>query len=152
MDDLILGKDSSTPIKCDKCNCSDLEYMGLGGYMCKDCGHKMFDDYGKVREYLDLHRGATATEVSVATGVPVGKIRQMVREEKFEITQNSAVFMACEKCGKPIRSGRFCVSCSDARTSSFEAAKKASRNSNLQGFGAARTGSSGEKRFTRGNY
>ena len=149
MDDLILGKDSSIPIRCEKCSNTDFEYMGLGGYMCKECGHKMYDDYGKVREYLDVHRGATATEVSIATGVPVGKIRQMVRDEKFEITQNSAVFMSCEKCGSPIRSGRYCDSCSNAKMTSFEAAKKASRMTNIQGFGAAKGSSTGEKRFTR---
>jgi len=148
MADLLFDKDPSIPVKCSECGEKDLEYLGLGGYRCKKCGHVMFDDYGKVREYLDAHSGATVSEVSRQTGIPTGKIRQMVKDEKFEIAANSAIFLYCEMCGKPIRLGRFCEACT-SRQNSFAATQKSSHSSDIQGFGVSRAEGSGAKRFNR---
>ncbi len=112
----------------------------------------MFDDYGKVRNYLDEHRGATQHDVSLATGVPHNKIRQLIREERFEIAANSAVFMRCELCGADIRSGRYCEKCLKVIFEQEAAAAKRSRSKSMHGYGASNTGSSGEKRFHRSEY
>ena len=145
---LLLRGDPSVPTVCTECS-GEVEYQGLGSYKCKECGHVMYDDYGKVRNYLDEHRGATAYDVSMATGVPQGKIRQMIREEKFEITQNSSVFMKCEICGTSIRSGRYCEACMRKVLAADAKADKRSSSKSMQGFGMARSDATGEKRFRR---
>ena len=95
------------PTYCEKCN-GVMVFKGVGEYKCEDCGNLAYDDYGKVRNYIEQHSGATSAQVSAATGVSQKAIRDMLREERLEIAANSAVFLKCEICGVSIRSGRFC--------------------------------------------
>lgn len=146
-EDLYL-KDPSVPTSCKECG-GEIEYMGLGSYKCKECGHMMYDDYGKVRNYLDAHKGATQAEVSFETGVSQHKIRQMIKEEKFEIAQNSAVFMFCELCGATIRSGRFCENCAKKIAMAEAKTDRRATAQNMSGFGGLSKGDSGARRFSR---
>ncbi len=98
------------PYVCDNCG-GLMEFKGCGEYECEDCHTKGFDDYGKVRNYIELHRGANAAEIESKTGVTQKSIRQMLKESKLEITADSVAFMRCEICGVNIRSGRFCPKC-----------------------------------------
>lgn len=137
------------PINCEVCG-EKLRFTGLGEYMCDGCKHLQYDDYGKVRNYIEEHHGATQSEVSQATGVPINRIRQMLREEKIEIAQNSVVFLHCEACGREIRSGIYCDSCQKIMYKSDAAMRKASRNADMHGFGMNKNiDSTGEKRFRR---
>ena len=47
-----------------------------------------YDDYGLVRNYIEAHKGASAPKISAATGVPIGIIRKMIEEKKFEFYSN----------------------------------------------------------------
>ena len=132
--DLLIGRDLHKPSTCEKCGDS-MKYKGIGEYVCEGCGHVMYDDYGKVRSYLESHRGATQGETAQATGVAPNVIRQFLRDDKIEIAPNSAVFIFCESCGTPIRSGRLCSACE--------------RAGSVKGFGKATGGSSGARRFSR---
>ena len=73
------------PVRCSKCG-GFLKYDGLGEYACEKCGYHEYDDYGKVRAYLEANPGANVVEVSDATGVSQKLIHQMVSEGKFEVT------------------------------------------------------------------
>lgn len=137
--------DISNPSSCDKCG-GKLQYKGIGEYACEDCNNIMYNDYGKVRNYLEKHPGATQNEVAQATGVHKNVIRRFLREDKIEIAPNSLVFMYCERCGTPIRSGRFCDRCSSKIVISESDTK---RTSTIKGFGKVTTGQSGAKRFDR---
>ena len=86
-------------------------FKGVGEYHCENCRHVEYDDYGKVRLYVEKHRGATSSEVSMQTGVSQKAIRQMLKENRLEITQDSAAFLRCEVCGASIRGGRLCPKC-----------------------------------------
>lgn len=148
----LLRGDPSIPYRCEECGGNHIKYQGVGTYICEDCRHEMFDDYGKVRNYLDEQRGATMHDVAMATGVPQNKIRQLIREERFEIAANSAIFMKCEMCGVDIRSGRYCEKCLKTVFEQEAMATKRERSKSLRGFGAAMTGAAGEKRFHRSEY
>ena len=39
------------------------------------------------------------------------QIKQWLREERLQFSEDSAVLLNCESCGAPIRSGRFCDKC-----------------------------------------
>lgn len=110
LDELFSDSGYKQLISCSKCG-KPLKYLGIGEYQCEECGFIEYDDYGKVRCYLEKFPGANVVQVERATGVPQKEIRRMVKDEKFEVKQGSLSFLRCEYCGKPIRSGRFCEAC-----------------------------------------
>ena len=135
------------PGKCSVCS-SGLVYKGVGEYHCSECGNVEYDDYGKVRLYIEEHRGATAAEISEATEVSQGKIRQMLKEERLEVSPDSIAFLHCEACGVDIRSGKFCAECEAKRAKNKAFDANAKNNKIAAGFGAGKL-DSGEKRFKR---
>jgi len=66
--------------------------------------------YKKVRDYLYDHPNATMVEVSEATGVEEKIILEFLREGRLELKEPSPV-LTCERCGKPITTGRMCKEC-----------------------------------------
>ena len=137
------------PRTCDKCGKSDPEYQGVGEYKCSECGFIMYDDYGRVRNYLEAHRGATQSQVANATGVSMEVIRQLLRDERIEIVSTSNVFMECEICKTPIRSGRYCMACAKKVAAKEEAAKAELHKAGMKGFGKSGSADSGSIRYRR---
>lgn len=137
------------PTYCTKCE-GVLVYKGLGEYECENCGESDFDDYGKVRNYLDEHRGANIAEISDATGVSHKSIRDMIKEKRFEIIDNRGGYLRCEICGANINSGRLCSKCELLYHRQLEEEARQNRKTTIkQGAGMVEPGESGSKRFTR---
>lgn len=142
--------DYNRPTFCQKCG-GIMVYKGCGEYECEDCNFLDYDDYGKVRNYVEKHTGATSAEVADATGVSQKAIRELLREERIEIAPNSSTFLKCEICGATIRSGRYCTKCETAYHREIEEKARTSRNLNMSGFGTERhKGEEGAKRFKKG--
>ncbi|MGN0156954.1 MAG: hypothetical protein ACI39N_06875 [Lachnospiraceae bacterium] len=138
-----------TPRNCKSCG-EAMEYRGLGEYVCEKCDIREFDDYGKVRNYIETHRGATAIEIEQETGVPKRVIRQLLREERIAVSKDSKIFLKCESCGCDILAGHYCAKCgADIRKNSM-LMKEPSRK-NISGFGRVDKNNDGEFRF-RKNY
>lgn len=133
------------PVRCEKCG-GVMIFKGVGEYHCEDCKNVAYDDYGKVRLYIEKHAGATASEVERQTGVSQKAIRQMLKENRLEIAQDSAAFLRCEICGTNIRGGRLCPKCEQEYHQRIENEQR--RQKQLQGFGKA-IEQEGEKRFRR---
>ena len=53
----LLQTEVDRPTFCTKCG-GVMVYKGIGEYECEECGTLEYDDYGKVRNYLEEHRGA----------------------------------------------------------------------------------------------
>ena len=136
------------PLVCEECG-GIMIFKGVGEYQCEKCRHVAYDDYGKVRLYVEKHRGATTAQVSMETGVSQKSIRNMLKENKLEITQDSAAFLRCEVCGASIRGGRLCSKCELDYHRRMEDEQR--RQSKMQGFGKAMEEEEGAKRFHR-NY
>ncbi len=137
------------PHSCKQCG-GVMVFKGVGEYHCEDCGFVDYDDYGKVRLYIEGHRGATAAEIESATGVSQRTIRQMLRESRIEIAEGSKTFLHCEMCGKNIRSGRFCPECEVKVHRSFEEQQRERLQKGAKGFGLQqRNVEEGQKRFRR---
>ena len=140
------------PSICARCG-GAMSFKGVGEYECEKCHFVMYDDYGKVRNYLEKHGNATVSEASAATGVSQSAINQMLREERFEVSVNSKSFLKCEGCGKPIRMGRYCAECAklvaaaDARRRHEADLEK--RKDSISGHGKGMNGDSGEMRFLK---
>lgn len=129
-----------------------MTFRGVGEYQCDKCGFIMYDDYGKVRNYLEKHGNATVAGTSAATGVSQQSINQMLRDERFEISTSSRTFLKCEGCGKPIRMGRYCAECAklaaaaEARRKRDEDQEIRRDNMNMNGM-AKQPADDGEMRF-----
>ncbi|MDE7325378.1 MAG: flagellar protein [Lachnospiraceae bacterium] len=87
-------------------------YIG-GMPMCEACKKALEDKFQEVKAYIYDNRDADINQVAEENDVSVQQIRQWVREERLEFSENSRVGLSCEKCGRMIRSGRYCKSCKD---------------------------------------
>ncbi len=92
-------------IKCKKV------FNRVSSPICDDCHKKEEETYEKVYEYLKENPDLTVSELAEGTGVSEKKIFKYFREGRFqEITGDRAV-LECEKCGKPVTTGRYCQDC-----------------------------------------
>ncbi len=101
---------ANRPISCKKCN-GKLFYIGSGKYKCDPCDTEFYDDFGKVKEYLEINGPSSAVIISEKTGVRMELIELFLRKGRLEIIENSKFYIKCEKCGCAIRYGRFCPHC-----------------------------------------
>lgn len=93
---------------CSKCN---RIFAYTGSELCSRCAKSDENDFKKVKDYLYDNPGATIIEVSKETGIDEKKILRYLRESRIEIREEDNLLLDCERCGAPIRMGRFCESC-----------------------------------------
>lgn len=136
------------PQMCKQCG-GIMIFKGVGEYHCEDCGFVDYDDYGKVRLYIEGHKGATAAEIESEIGVSQRAIRHMLRENRIEVAENSKVFIRCEICGKDIRGGRFCRECEAKVHHTLEEQQREKLRRDTVGFGKQKSGEEGQRRFKR---
>ncbi|SHE46835.1 flagellar operon protein TIGR03826 [Thermoanaerobacter uzonensis DSM 18761] len=87
-------------------------YTYTGIDLCPECYRQDEEDFMKVRDYLDAHPSATMLEISQNTQVSIKKIMDFLKEGRLILTSNNVnIGLKCEKCGKPILTGRFCEEC-----------------------------------------
>lgn len=98
------------PVYCEECG-GKMFYHEAGQYQCEDCGKIALDDYGKIKEYLEENKNATAKEISEATGVEMKIIGMFLRDGRIQIPKGSRIFIKCKRCGCALRSGRYCEDC-----------------------------------------
>ena len=68
------------------------------------------EDFEKVKKYINDNPGTSIEKVAEETEVSVKLITKWLREERLIITKG-ATLLKCEKCGKPIASGKLCDTC-----------------------------------------
>ena len=137
------------PNTCAECG-GELVYKGVGEYRCEQCKAVVYDDYGKVRLYVEQQPGATIADTEAATGVPHKVIRQLLREERLEVATGSRTFLSCRSCGVQIRSGEFCPQCAAKQPPKSEDPRRRNMKKDMMGVGMNDfSGQEGAKRFTR---
>lgn len=137
------------PKECPECG-GVMVFKGCGEYRCEQCKFIAYDDYGKVRNYVEKHAGVTAAQVAEATGVKQKTIRTMLKESRLEIAEGSNSYLKCEMCGVKIRSGRVCPQCEKNYNRAVEEKERQKHEKMMAGFGTNRGGSEeGAKRFIR---
>ena len=62
------------PRVCKECG-GVMIFKGVGEYHCEDCGAVDYDDYGKVRGYIEANKGATAAQIEQTIGVSQRTVR-----------------------------------------------------------------------------
>lgn len=79
--------------------------------LCPDCKRRLEDKFQEVKEYLAEYPNATIEEVAQDNDVGKKQIMQWIKEERLILSESSVEGIQCERCGKMIRTGRFCEKC-----------------------------------------
>lgn len=94
---------------CRKCGRLFLRIRDI----CDECFQKQEEDFIKAAEYLRDYPGSTIQELSEATKVSVGQIREFILAERIVAGYFPNLSYPCESCGTMIRSGKNCSACKD---------------------------------------
>ena len=105
---------------CRNCGCI-FNYV-TGAPLCQACKETMEAKFQEVKEFVRAHPGVSIPDVSRACDVEASQIQAWLREERLEVTEGSAIYLNCEGCGMPIRSGRYCDNCRNHMTSGLRSA------------------------------
>ncbi|MBR5127975.1 MAG: flagellar protein [Roseburia sp.] len=103
---------------CKGCN-RLFQYIG-GAVLCPVCKEELENKFQEVKEYIYNNKGASIAQVSENTGVSPKQIKQWIREDRLVLSEATADGITCEKCGTPIRSGRFCEQCKNKMVNEFD--------------------------------
>ena len=98
------------PEKCPLCG-GRLKYVGGGEYKCIRCYRTQMDDYGKVRDYMYKHGAASTADIAAATGVSKQVLVELLKSGKIELLADAGFLLNCERCQRPIRTGKLCERC-----------------------------------------
>ena len=77
-----------------------------GPFMCPECRKALEETFQEVKKYVFEHPGATILEVADLCQVEPNQIKQWIREERLQFSEDSAIKVDCEKCGTMIKIGR----------------------------------------------
>ena len=94
-------------------------YIGGPANMCPACRDELEKKFQIVKEYIRENPRASIQEISDENGVTTGQIRQWIREERLQFSDDSPVGIECENCGATIRTGRFCDNCKNTMANSL---------------------------------
>lgn len=92
-------------------SCGNIFNYVVGPIMCPACREALEEKFVTVRDYIREHPKVDIHEVSEACNVDVQLIKKWLREERLEITSETAMFLECERCGTSIKSGKYCDKC-----------------------------------------
>ena len=76
--------------------------------MCRENEEEVFR---AVKNWLYDHKGANFYQVHDALQVDTDLLQKWVREGRLEFAKGVDSGITCERCGKPIPSGRYCEEC-----------------------------------------
>lgn len=94
------------------CNgCKKMFQYIAGPTLCPNCRKKEEEMFQTVKDYLRENPGANMYHVSQATNVSAALIEKFLREGRLQVSADSPIALACEKCGRKITTGRLCSEC-----------------------------------------
>lgn len=99
--------------------CKRLFNYVAGPIICTVCREEMEEKFQEVKKYVSENVRTGIHEVAEACDVSVNQIQQWVREERLVFSDDSPIGIACERCGKMIKSGKYCPQCKNDLTNSF---------------------------------
>jgi predicted amidophosphoribosyltransferase len=105
---------------CKKCG-RIFNFVG-GQPICAQCKSELEDKFVEVKTYIRRNPQANISQVAEECETDIRQIRQWVREERLLFSADSAMGIECEKCGKTIRTGRFCDECKRDTTNELSSA------------------------------
>lgn len=96
-------------VNCARCG-RLYEYNGISDY-CPICMQYDEANFQRIKEYLNEHPKATVLQVAGGLDIPVKMIKKYLKEGRLEVIEAENFFLECERCGTPIKTGRYCEEC-----------------------------------------
>lgn len=90
--------------------------------LCPVCREALEAKFQQVKRFLEEKPNSTVEEVSRENEVSVNQIKQWVREERLFFSEDSMQGIECEKCGRLIRTGRYCDECKNSIANNLQSA------------------------------
>ena len=103
-------------------NCGKV-YNSSHRTLCPECVEQDETDFEKVRNFIKDNPKVSIAVVSEATEVEEDKIEQYLRDGKLETADLSGPMLQCDKCGKPIHAGKYCVVCQGELRNTFQSGR-----------------------------
>ena len=103
---------------CRKCG-RIFNYIA-GPAICPACKDQQEAKFREVKKYIQEHGRATIAEVCEVCEVEPGQVRQWIREERLQFSDDSPIKVPCESCGKMIGSGKLCDKCRNDLATGFK--------------------------------
>lgn len=100
-------------------NCGNI-YIYDGFNICLKCRKAEEEDFQRVKDYIYKNPRADISKVSEETKVESKKIIEFLKQGRLEIKDEDNVILACERCEKPIKTGRFCKKCTVEMQKAFK--------------------------------
>jgi methionyl-tRNA synthetase len=83
-----------------------------GPVICPACRKKDEEDFKKIKQYLYDYPRASISQISSNLEISVKRIKEYLRQGRLEIINNdNNIYLECQICGKPIKSGKYCEDC-----------------------------------------
>lgn len=112
---------------CKKCG---RVFASFGDKICPECKAAEDELFVTVKEYIYDHPHASIKEIAEETQVEEDTILRFLREGRIEVADDSLSTLTCEKCGAPVKSGRYCPECAKKLANSMNAAVALSKIKN----------------------
>lgn len=94
---------------CQRCK-KIFNYVA-GQQVCASCKRELEVLFKDVRLFIRRNPQASIQQVAEECEVEARQIKQWIREERLSFSNDSAVGIECERCGKSIKTGRYCEEC-----------------------------------------
>ncbi|MCR4605502.1 MAG: flagellar protein [Eubacterium sp.] len=91
-----------------------------GPRICQNCNKAVEEKFQEVKAYVREHPNVDMKSLSKACEVSPKQIQRWVREDRLIFSKDSPIGIPCERCGKTIKSGRFCDRCQDGMQRDLE--------------------------------
>ena len=102
--------------------CKKLFNYLVGPIICPVCRDAIEEEFQTVKKYISDNRKCDIADVAEACDVDPQQIRQWIREDRLQFSEDSMVGINCELCGAMIRSGRYCDKCRTQMTNNLNRA------------------------------
>lgn len=101
-----------------------MQYSGFGIPVCMGCKKSLEEKFQIAKQYVRENPGTTINELAKVADVPNTQITQWVREERLIFAEDSPIGIDCERCGKMIKSGRYCPECKNSLMNELSSGRK----------------------------
>ena len=96
-------------MSCRRCK-SLFNYIS-GPKICPNCNRRLEEKFDEVKAYIHANGKASIEDIAENCDISAKQIRQWIREERLVFASDSPVTIECERCGAPIKSGKYCDAC-----------------------------------------
>lgn len=91
--------------------CGKIFNHAVGPVICPACRDSLEAKFQETKAFIRQNGKATIPEVCENCDVEPSLLRQWIREERLQFSDDSPIKVNCEGCGVMIGSGRYCDKC-----------------------------------------